>query len=235
MRESNMNNKKFTLIELLVVVAIIAVLVSILLPALSRAQKTANRSSCLSNLKQIAAAASFYTQDHSDFNCADHFAIEGKQAVWTYGLGELYHLDEDVFRCPSEWDGLTSSKEQWDGKTWGIEANKWNAFSTLESAAAYCSADVPFASYDHSAYGINPMVVTLANNLSITGKKVTTFRNPSEAIYFTDSSWAESPTSTTDATEWGSDDQTRRTSTRHGHMINTAFLDGHALSERMVY
>jgi prepilin-type N-terminal cleavage/methylation domain-containing protein len=56
----------FTLIELLVVVAIIAVLISILLPSLSRARDMAKSAQCLSNQKQIITAMYLYTNDYAE-------------------------------------------------------------------------------------------------------------------------------------------------------------------------
>ena len=60
-----MKRKGFTLIELLVVIGIIALLVSILMPALSRAKELAKRTVCSTNLKGMGTATAIYMNDNS--------------------------------------------------------------------------------------------------------------------------------------------------------------------------
>ncbi len=62
-----------TLIELLVTVAIIAILASLLLPALARAKDAGKRAVCTSNVKQLAIAMQMYLNDNDDyFPAANH-------------------------------------------------------------------------------------------------------------------------------------------------------------------
>src|ERR1700688_3502811 len=60
-------SRAFTLVELLVVIAIIAILASIILPALGAAKNKAWRTVCINNIKQVMLAESLYFPDNNDY------------------------------------------------------------------------------------------------------------------------------------------------------------------------
>jgi prepilin-type N-terminal cleavage/methylation domain-containing protein/prepilin-type processing-associated H-X9-DG protein len=163
-RETTRSRSGFTLVELLVVIAIIALLISILLPALAKAQASARRVACLSNLRQIGQGFCAYAQQYNNFIIA----------------GGTGYASPD----PSEWTGLLKNQ------ILGISSNKlgyWNVADPERSwRVMICFSNV----YGVSNNGAFSYAVGIAmNGDKLTGvagstmpMKVNKIKNPSEKI-----------------------------------------------------
>lgn len=96
----------FTLIEVLVVVAIIALLISILLPSLRTAREEAKSVVCMSDLKQLMFGIHMYQTDHQGYlpgNVWSEYDWSiAKQNLWFYKLAKKYQPNPKIYICPSD-------------------------------------------------------------------------------------------------------------------------------------
>src|SRR5438552_16173186 len=118
----------FTLVELLVVIGIIAILIGILLPTLTKARESANRAACLSNMRELMNCLRVYGAAFKDY-CPVGF------------------MDQKSFNWFCYWNSGTAMVPRWS--SWGL---LWEAGILKDAKYFYC----PSETLSRYAYQPNP-------------------------------------------------------------------------------